>query len=920
LIYLTEAAEKGGDALIHNRISEAVKAAGTSLPRQACKMATGSGKTFVMAMVIAWHTLNKRRNSQDRRFSDAFLVVAPGITIRDRLRVLLPSDPNNYYREFDLVPAEHLAELGTAKVVVTNFHSFKPREKGDAGKLTKEILSRGNNGAFTESPDEMVRRVCRDLGTKKNIVVLNDEAHHCYRSKPTPEGEKAEKLTGDDRKEAEHREEAARLWITGLEAVQQKIGVRAVYDVSATPFYLRGSGYPEGVLFPWVVSDFSLIDAIESGIVKIPRVPVADASMTGDQPMYRDLWLRIRDSLPRKGRGSTAGIPAGEANTGKKTGGTLRTTGIPAGEANTGKKTGGTPPPTLAKELEGALQSLYSHYEKQYREWEKDADAQAAGQTPPVFIVVCNNTNVSKLVFDHLAGYETGKLHADGEPIVAPGALKLFSNVANNRWLHRPNTILVDSEQIESDEGMSPEFKKLAHAQIEEFKADLRQRFPGRPTDELSDEDLMREVLNTVGKAGKLGEAIRCVVSVSMLTEGWDANTVTHILGVRAFGTQLLCEQVIGRGLRRMSYTLNEHGHFDPEYAEVYGVPFSFIPCAGIGPKKKEGTPRPGRVKAIPERLVERPWLEITFPRLSGYRHELPAKQLDAHFTRESRLILTTADIATRTESAPIVGETLTLTLDELKSYRPQQVAFAIARLVLRKYFPAGADAPAAMDGDGERSEVWLFPQLLAIVIRWLSECVVCKDNTFPQLLLLSEYAHSAAEKVHRAIEAGTASEQRVRALMQPYDPVGSTTHVNFDTSKRRWTTAPHKCHVNFVPCDSRWEEKFAQTLEHTPQVLAYVKNQSLGFSIPYIHEGTPHNYYPDYIVRVDDGCGAQDPLNLVVEISGQELEQKEAKIDTARKPWAPAVNAEGRFGRWAFLEITDPDDSQRTLREFLKR
>jgi type III restriction enzyme len=301
-VYLTEAAEKSGDAGILNKLRESLAAAGTSLFRQACKMATGSGKTVVMAMLIAWHTLNKRRTPQDRRFSDAFLIVTPGITIRDRLRVVLPSDPHNYYQALDLVPAEHLADLGTAKVIITNFHAFKARDRGEAGKLTKVILTRGEPSAFTETPAQVVRRVCRELGTKKNIVVLNDEAHHCYRSKPV----EGEKLTGDERKEAEQREEAARLWLTGLEAVNETVGVKVVYDLSATPFYLRGSGYPEGTLFPWVVSDFSLIDAIESGIVKVPRVPVADNAMTGELPTYRYFWPLIRDALPKKGRGADA--------------------------------------------------------------------------------------------------------------------------------------------------------------------------------------------------------------------------------------------------------------------------------------------------------------------------------------------------------------------------------------------------------------------------------------------------------------------------------------------------------------------------------------------------------------------------------------------------------------------------------------
>jgi type III restriction enzyme len=638
-------------------------------------MATGTGKTVVMAMIIAWHALNKLRYPNDRRFSDAFLIVTPGITIRDRLRVLLPSDPGNYFKALDIVTDEQLGELGAAKIIITNFHAFKPREEGDAGKLTKAILAQGEISAFTETPARMVRRVCRDLGNKKNIVVLNDEAHHCYRSRPLQENEK---LTGDERKEAQEREEAARLWITGLEHVHEHIGIKAVYDLSATPFYLRGSGYPEGTLFPWVVSDFSLIDAIEIGIVKVPRVPVADNRMAGELPTYRYIWPLIREALPRKGRGT---------------------------EAVTG-------PPKIPRELEGALRSLYAHYEKQFAEWESDTQGRDEGRTPPVFIVVCNNTNVSKLVFDWIAGFEMGQEHGDGSPFVAPGNLPIFSNVDGNRWIHRPNTILVDSQQLESEEGMSPEFKKLAAEQIKEFKDQLRQRFPGRDAEAVTDEDLMREVLNTVGKAGKLGENIRCVVSVSMLTEGWDANTVTHILGIRAFGTQLLCEQVVGRGLRRMSFTLNEQGHFDPEYAEVFGVPFSFIPCAGSEPKeRKAARPKPGRVKAMPERLLACPWLEIGYPRVAGYRYELPADNLQADFSDPKvRYPLSTADLPTRTENAPIVGESIFLSLDQLKKRREQEVAFAIAKLVLSHYFPAEPGKGPSKNGQDD-SKVWFFPR-----------------------------------------------------------------------------------------------------------------------------------------------------------------------------------------------------------------
>ncbi len=465
-IYITEVAGKYGDAWIENELRRANEDANPLLFRLAFKMATGSGKTVVIAMLIAWQALNKLANTQDARFSDTFLIVTPGITIRDRLRVLLPNDPQNYY--------------------------------------------------------------------KKNIIVINDEAHHCYRRRA---GGEEVKLVGEERREAEKRDEEACIWISGLEAVKAKLGVKGTYDLSATPFFLRGSGYSEGTLFPWVVSDFSLIDAIECGIVKVPRMPVADDSMTGEQPTYRDLWHRVRGHLPKKGRST---------------------------EAVQGE-------PKLPIELEGALQSLYSNYEKYYRQWQRASQNGNHFLTPPVFIVVCNNTNVSKLVFEYISGWK--KTRADGSNVAVPGKLPLFSNVEGDRWSARPNTILVDSEQLESGEAMSDEFKKIAALEIEEFKAEYRARLPGRDTDDLTDEDLLREVMNTVGKPGKLGEQIKCVVSVSMLTEGWDAKTVTHILGVRAFGTQLLCEQVVGRGLRRMNYVMknsaprsrkNRNFHFPP--------------------------------------------------------------------------------------------------------------------------------------------------------------------------------------------------------------------------------------------------------------------------------------------------------------------------------------------------------------------
>ncbi len=853
-IYCAEVAGKYGDDWIETTLRDANEAANPDLFRIAFKMATGSGKTVVMAMLIAWQALNKLATPRDRSFSDAFLIVTPGITIRDRLRVLLPNDPANYYVERDLLPPELLEQMQQAQIVITNFHAFNRRERGDASRLTKRLLGGEESGAFRESADEMVRRVCRELGNKRGLVVINDEAHHCYRRKP---GAEAEKLTADERREALQRESEARIWISGLESVKAKFGVRGIYDLSATPFFLRGSGYPEGTLFPWVVSDFSLIDAIESGIVKVPRVPVADDQMTGEQPTYRDLWPRIRDDLPKKGRAA--------------------------------ERLGAEP--QLPVELEGALLSLYGNYAQAFSRW------QASGLgTPPVFIVVCNNTNVSKLVADWIGGW--GKPLPDGSSVLVLGRLPLFSNVVDGRWRERPLTLLVDSVQLESGEAMDDAFKKAAATEIARFKAEYRQRYPGRDAEALTDEDLLREVMNTVGKPGLLGEQVRCVVSVSMLTEGWDANTVTHILGVRAFGTQLLCEQVVGRGLRRISYVAGDDGKFEPEYAEVYGVPFSFIPTAGgmLDPKPPR---RPVRVRAVEARTS----LEITFPRLTGYRYDLPGERLTAGFTADSCLTLSTEDVPTVTELRPFVGESSTHTLDSLRTERPQTVAFGIAKRTLERYFrEEGNERP------------WLFPDLLRIARAWLAECVACKDNAFPQLLLLAEFAETAAERIYQAVVTSTAGEKLLKPVLRTFDTIGSTRFVDFDTTKPVYETHPDRCHVNYVVADTEsWEQKLAASLEEMDEIFSYVKNQGLGFRIPYVIDGEEHSYEPDFIVQLRDGF--PEPRHLIVEVTGERRRDKAAKVATARNLWVPAVNNHGGFGRWAFTEVTDPWEAASAIR-----
>lgn len=324
--------------------------------RLALKLATGAGKTTMMAMLIAWQTINAVRQPQSQRFTRGFLIVAPGLTIRDRLRVLQPNDPDSYYQSRELVPNDMLADLNKAKIVIINYHAFKLRERMEVSRGTRALLQgRGEALSTLESEGQMIQRVMPELMTIKNIMVLNDEAHHCYREKPDSD---EDTLKGDERKEAKRNNEAARLWISGLEIVKRHQGVKRVIDLSATPFFLSGSGYHEGTLFPWTVSDFSLMDAIKCGIVKLPRVPVADNIPGGDMPKFRNLWEHIRTRMPKKGRGKSNTLD----------------------------------PLSIPTELQTALSALYGHYAKTFELWQKSNIP-----VPPCFIVMGNNTATSSM-------------------------------------------------------------------------------------------------------------------------------------------------------------------------------------------------------------------------------------------------------------------------------------------------------------------------------------------------------------------------------------------------------------------------------------------------------------------------------------------------------------------------------------------
>jgi type III restriction enzyme len=855
IIWLTEVAPQESKRAkgILEHLANASSDANPELLRIALKLATGAGKTTVMAMLIAWQTVNAVRHPQSKYFTRGFLVVAPGLTIKDRLRVLQPNDPDSYYASRELVPQDMLEELQKAKIVITNYHAFMRRQRVELSSGGRRLLQ--GHGApldTLETEGQMIQRVMPGLMGTKNVLVLNDESHHCYREKSASDD--GEELKGDERKVAEKNKEAARVWISGLEAVNRKLGVSRVVDLSATPFFLSGSGYVEGTLFPWTVTDFSLMDAIECGIVKLPRVPVADNISGDEMPMFRTLWEHIGPKMPKKGR----------------------------------SKGGELDPLSLPPQLQTALEALYGHYEKTFTLWQN-----AGLQVPPCFIVVCQNTAISKLVYDFISGFT--RTNEDDSTTFEQGRLALFRNYdEHGNPIARPNTLLIDSEQLESGDALDKDFRKMAGDEIERFRREIIER-TGDPQQaaNLSEQDLLREVMNTVGKRGQLGEAIRCVVSVSMLTEGWDANTVTHVLGVRAFGTQLLCEQVVGRALRRQSYDLNDENLFNVEYADILGIPFDFTAKPVVAP------PQPPR-ETIQVRAVrpERDHLEIQFPRVDGYRVELPREQLTADFNEDSVLELTPDLVgATTTQNSGIIGEKVDLTLKHTADVRPSQVVYELtSHLVLAKW----------RDADGD-PQLHLFGQLKRIAREWIDGYLVCKGGTYPAQLKYKMLADMASERISAAITRAYVGERPVTAVLDPYNPIGSTAQVNFTTSRtHRWETDARRCQVNWVILDSDWEAELCRVVEGHSRVLAYVKNHNLGLGVPYRYGSESRTYIPDYIVLVDDCRGEDDPLHLVVEIKGYRREDAKEKKSTMETYWVPAVNYAATYGRWAFAEFTD--------------
>ncbi|MFN8714612.1 MAG: BPTD_3080 family restriction endonuclease [Bacteroidota bacterium] len=837
-----------------------------NLPRIAFKMATGTGKTVVMAMLVLYHFFNRREYRNDTRFADYFLLVAPGITIRDRLGVLYVdtetssfNDIRDYYRERGLVPRHLERELPNlnAKLVITNYHAFELRaiQGNKRSPFDGKLGSDGKKQEAREDASLMIRRVLGKFRRESRLLILNDEAHHCYLPGP-----------GKGKTEARDENERAAVWITGIAEISKRFRVQQVYDLSATPYYLNGSGYEPYSLFPWVTTDFGLIEAIESGLVKIPFLPESDTTQAIDGAVLRNLYDNVRDELPKKGKSK--------------------------------EKFFGDPQlPALVK---NALSQFTDHYAREFK---------AFGDifsSPPVFIVVCNNTNVSSEVYKYLAGYDI--LDENGEAVDAkPGHFDLFSNYdkTTRKPLQRPPTLLIDSAALEEGDQVNDEFKKIFATEIEKFRMEYRITHPDRSADEITDAMLLREVLNTVGKPGKLGAHIRCVVSVNMLTEGWDANTVTHIMGLRAFGSQLLCEQVAGRALRRKSYNLDKDGKFPPEYAHIIGVPFNMFK----GGKTVSVPPEPStRIRALPEREK----FEITFPRLNGYRIESVEPAIRADFSKIEPYVVDGA----RYPAATVMGSAFLpskdeLTLEQLRDTREQEIVYAITRYMINHYYT----------DDDQNKQFYKFAELKKVVTYWLRHKIKCVGDAFLAMLLF-EKPGGVCDHIHQGIMEEQGRHDRILPVFNYYNRFGSTKHVNGSTTREVYKTK--KSHVNYVVADTGlWEQVAAKTLDQMDEVLAYVKNAFLGFSVPYIEQGRDRQYFPDYIVRIRIPDG--QTVNLILEITGFARE-KEIKRSYVNNRWIPAVNAmRGKYGYdyWCFLEIDGEDelaDCKNIIRTFIQQ
>lgn len=915
IIFLCEARAdfRQGIDVPQEELSEDKRAQGfLGFRRYAYKMATGSGKTTVMGMLAAWSILNKVNDRSDARFSDVVLIVCPNVTIKNRLRELDPEvGEASLYRARDLVPSHLMPLLSQGRVLVTNWHVFEPQaiQTGGTGARvnkavvelrTKETITissktttargkryltpedferqvaagmltvlseeRETDGTlkkasvesrrYVESDTALVNRILgREVGGKQNILVMNDEAHHAYRIVREERDEDEDDLFGED-EEAEDFFKEATVWVDGLDRIQKLRGINFCLDLSATPYFLGRVGQDANRPFPWVVSDFGLIDAIESGLVKIPQLAVRDT--TGKEiPGYFNIWHWILPQLTPAERGGKKASPKPEA---------------------------------ILKYAHHPIAMLGGLWEKEREDWVANRE----DPRPPVFILVCKNTQIAKVLYEWLAENKapTG---------IPPVKIESFKNNG------RQNTIRVDSKVVhESDSGES----KDDEVRWMRFTLDTvgKHAWPADRVGRPIYPEGFKELAEKLGRPDHPpGRDVRCIVSVGMLTEGWDCNTVTHIIGLRPFMSQLLCEQVVGRGLRRASYELGPDDKLTEEVAKVFGVPFEVIPFKA----SPQGQPKP-RVKrfhvhAIPSKAQ----YEIKFPRVEGYTQAIRNRVM-VNWATVPSLVLEPGRIPPEVEvkglhvntkgklslSGP--GRIDEVNLDEFRARRRlQELMFDLGKSLTSSY---------VSQKDCEVSAHVLFPQVASIIRQYLDKKVEVRSPANIKDLFLAPYYGWVVERLIEAIRPDTSQGEspevpRYETTRGP----GSPADVDFWTS--RDVREVTKSHLNYVVADtSQWEQSAAYYLDKHPSVQAFVKNSGLGFAIPYLHNGQMHDYVPDFIVRLED----RNPRHLILEIKG--FDPTEEVKRAAAERWVAAVNADGAYGTWWYAVVKKVADIPKAL------
>jgi type III restriction enzyme len=791
--------------------------------RLCCKMATGSGKTIVMAMLIAWQALNKVTYAEKTWCAKNFLVIAPGLTVKSRLSVLVPSADDNYYDAFNIVPTGLREKLRQATVIVRNWHALNWESDAKIARR-KSVDKRG-----AKSDEAYAREVLGEMANARNFVVINDEAHHAWR---IPQGTKIKGLSKSEAEEATK-------WIGGLDRLNNARGVLTAFDFSATPFTPSGKTNVEEDLFGWIVSDFGLNDAIESGLVKTPRVVVRDDGRPGlkdYKSQFYHLYTvpQIKESLNHRDAKET------------------------------------DPLPDL---LRNAYEILGADWLATAKEWKAKQSS-----VPPVMITVANRTETAariKYAFDHKR-------------------LDILELCNPEKTLHIDSKVLEMAEAIADEAEAEPINETDAETSADEENG------ADEPTRKLSKKEQaqqLRLTVDTVGKVGGLGEQIQHVISVGMLTEGWDAKTVTHIMGLRAFSSQLLCEQVVGRGLRRTAYDINEHGMFEPEYVNIFGVPFTFLPHET--PKGTAPPPPSSRVRIEPLRGREE--FAISWPNVIRIEHVYkPKLRLDLNHVEP--LTLSAYDTPRLAELAPILDGRPDF--DRLSAIDLEKLRGEIR--LQRSIFDAALTVYEQMKPSWKGGVNSLFTQLVPLV-----ESFIRSDNLqiSPPLFGLDETKRrilirlNAVRLVNHIFSAIQEENTQSLALVVDRDyPILSTGDMKpWDTSKPVAHTK--KSHINFCVCDSGWEQHAALSFDRADSITAWVKNDHLSFEIRYIFNGREHKYRPDFLIRF------QSSEILALEVKGEETQQDRVKRDAVRE-WVKAVNAHGGFGKWLVPVVAKhPDD-----------